>query len=330
MDSAARNLATLAAISTVLMAEGICGLIAYVLLPLFSRSHSFCLACLLPTIMLGGLLTASLWLGARGFWRRLSASRRLAHRVHSLAVPSSTALRVGAEATGLAGRVDLVNAEESFSFVYGLVHPRVAISAGLVGRLSPAELRAALEHERYHVRNRDPLRSLIGTVLAEAIFLVPSLAVLQRRYEASRELTADQLAERVCGRRSLAGALLKALEDPLWPDAVASAPLASPDLLSLRLARLESGRMPRLPVGLSDLAWSVVGVGALLASLAAGIAGVGGAPALSHAVATELNPAGGTFEALCLAPVIGLTALATFASARGSRGIIETAEWLNH
>jgi Zn-dependent protease with chaperone function len=322
MDSAARNLAALAAIATVLMAEGICGLIVYVFLPLLSGSHSFCLACLLPTIMLGGLLTASLWLGVRGARRRLSASRQLARRVRALAMPSSAALRDGAAATGLAGRVDLVNAEESFSFVYDLARPRVAISAGLVRRLSPAELRAALKHEHYHVRNRDPLRSLIGTVLAEATFLVPSLAVLLRRYEASRELTADQLAERVCGRRSLIGALLKALEDPLWPDAVASAPLASPDLLSLRLARLESGRTPRLPVGgLPDLAWSVFGVSALLASLAAAIVGVGGVPALSHAVTTELSPAGGTFEALCLVPVVGLTALVTLASAKGLRRI---------
>jgi Zn-dependent protease with chaperone function len=322
MDSAARNLAALAAIATVLMAEGICGLIAYVFLPLLSGSHSFCLACLLPTIMLGVLLTASLWLGVRGASRRLSVSRRLARRVGALAIPSNTALRVGVEATGLAGRVDLINAEESLSFVYGLARPRVAISTGLVGRLSPAELRAALEHEHYHVRNRDPLRSLVGTVLAEAIFLIPSLAVLQRRYEASRELNADELAERVCGRRSLIGALLKALEDPPWPDAVASAPLASPDLLSLRLARLENGRTPRLPVGgLPDLAWSIVGVGAFQASLAAAIVGVGGVPALSHAVTTELSPAGGAFEALCLALVVGLTALVTLASARVSHGI---------
>jgi Zn-dependent protease with chaperone function len=312
MDSAARNLAALAAIATVLLAEGICGLIAYVFLPLLSGSHSFCPACLLPTIMLGGLLAASLWLGARGARRRLSASRRLARRVRVLAMPSSTGLHDSAEATGLAGRVDLVNAGESFSFVYGLVRPRVAISVGLVRRLSPAELRAALEHECYHVRNRDPLRSLIGTVLAEAVFLVPTLAVLQRRYEASRELAADQIAERVCGRRSLIGALLKALEDPLWPDAATSASLASPDLLSLRLARLESGRTPRLPIGdLPDLAWSVFGVGAFLACLAAAIVGVGGIPALSHAVTTELSPAGGAFEALCLVPVVGLTALVT-------------------
>lgn len=317
MDSAARNLAALAAIATVLLAEGICVLIAYVLLPLLGGSHSFCLACLLPTIMLGGLLAASLWLGVRGARRRLLASRRLARRVRSLAVAPGAALRAGAEATGLAGRVDLLDTEESFSFVYGLARPRVAISAGLLRRLSPAELQAALEHERYHVRNRDPLRSLIGAVLAEAIFLVPSLAVLQRRYEASRELTADQLAERACGRRSLIGALLKAVEDPLWPDAAASAPLASPDLLSLRLARLESGRTPRLPVGgLPDLAWSVFGVGAFLACLAAAIVGVGGVPALSHAVATELRPGGGAFEALCLVPVVGLTVLVILAGTR--------------
>lgn len=189
-----------------------------------------------------------------------------------------------------------------------------------MARLSPGELRAAFEHERYHVRSRDPLRSLIGTVLAEAVFLVPSLAALQHRYEASRELVADQLAERACGRRSLIGALLKALEDPRWPDAVASARLASPDLLSLRLARLENGSAPRLPGGrFPDLIWSIFGMGALLASLAAAIVGVGGAPALGHAVTTELSPAG-VFGALCLVPVAALTALVAAAGAGSSAG----------
>jgi Zn-dependent protease with chaperone function len=247
----------------------------------------------------------------RAAWRTLLDTRRLGRQVRSNTLRPSDELRRAADAAGLPGKVDALDAEEPFSFVHGLLHPRVAVSRGMIERLSSAELRAALEHEGYHLRHRDPLRSLIATALTEALFLLPSLAVLQRRYEAGRELAADTRAEQVCGRRPLAGALLKALEGSSLPEEAAVAGLASPDLLSLRVARLEEGQAPRLSTGhLSDHLWSAIGAGVLLGLFASAIVGVGGDQALGHAVAAELDPTGGALQALCLAPPAALAVLA--------------------
>ena len=316
MDSAARNFLALAAIATVILVEGVCGLLAYVLLPLAGGSHPLSLICLGPAMMLGGLLGASIWVGTRTARRQVSASQRLACQVRALARPANPAVRSGAEAAGLVGRVDLLEAEEGFSFVYGLLRPRVAISSGLVDRLTASELRAAMEHERYHVRSRDPLRSIIGVVLTEGLFVLPWLSLLQRRYEAGRELAADERAEQACGRRSLIGALLKALDEPEWSEPAVSVPLASADLLSMRLSRLETGQAPRLSTpGPRDVASTISGLGVLMGFLAAAILGVGGIPALGHAIAEELRPADLAFEAVCLLPALAIIGALTFASA---------------
>jgi Zn-dependent protease with chaperone function len=321
MDSAARNFLALAGISALLVGEAICTLAVYVAVPLLTGSARPPIACLVPTIVLGGLLAASIWIAADVLHRSLTASRRLARRVQLLGLPITPELREGADAAGLGGRVDLVNASDGFSFVYGLLRPRVAISRGLVARLSAAELRAALEHEHYHVRNRDPLRSLIGAVLAEALFLLPSLSVLRRRYEASRELAADRRAERLCGPRPLLGALLAALEEPGWRAAPVSAPLGDPDLLSIRLTRIETGRGPRRSRrDLASLAWSVFGVAVLATSFAAAIVGVGGNRALLEAVRTQLSPAGVPYDALCVVPLLALPTIGFFGSTRLDSG----------
>jgi Zn-dependent protease with chaperone function len=317
MDSAARNFLALTGIAVVLVAEALCGLAAYVLIPLLGGSAPLNLARLFPTLMLAGLVVVSAWLGVSALRRNLSASQLLAERIQTLARPLPPELLASAQAAGLAGRVDLVDVEAGFSFVYGFFRPRVAISRGLGRRLSAAELRAALEHERYHVLNRDPLRSLIATVLVDALFLLPSLVVLQRHYEAGRELAADRGAEERCGRRSLIGALLKALEGPRWSEIAASAPLGSPDLLSMRLARIETGQAPRLSAGGPlSLAWSIFGIAIATGFFAAAIISVSGPPALGEALSAQLSPAGAAYDALCVAPVLALTFAASIANGR--------------
>lgn len=315
MDSAARNYLALTGIAALLVGEAICALAAYVAVPLLSGAARPPVACLVPTLVLGGLLVISVWVGGRGLHRSLVASRRLARQVRLLAMPLTEELRAGAGAADLDGRLDLVDASEGFSFVYGLLRPRVAISSALASRLSTTELRAALEHERYHVRNRDPLRALVGSVLAESLFLLPSLSVLRRRYEAGRELAADRRAERLCGRRPLLGALLKALDGPGPSAPSVSAPLGDPDLLSTRLARIETGRAPRHSSHApASLAWSLFGIGVLVALLASAIAGVGGDGALVAAIRAQLSPAGAEYGALCVVPLLGLAAIGSIGS----------------
>jgi hypothetical protein len=313
MDSATRYFLGLTGTSAALAAYPVCGLVAYVLIPLLALSPGALAhlgpVCLLPAVALTTLVGASAGLAAMTLGRQMSASRRLSRRVRALALPPPPELSIAAKATGLDGRVALLGSPERFSFVYGILVPRVAIGRGLLKSLTAEELRAALEHERYHVRHLDPLRALLGKTLTDAFFLLPSLEVLRLRYEAGRELAADCRAERACGRRPLLGALLKALEEP-GRDTVISASLAGPGLLDARISRLETGRAPALAsVGIPSLFTSALGAGSFLLLFIAAVFGLGGTSALAGMAADELSASGTLLGALCATPVITVVGL---------------------
>jgi Zn-dependent protease with chaperone function len=323
MDRAARNFFALVGIGATLGAYAICGFIAYVLIPAFGVDRGafgrFAALWLLPAIVLTALFAVAVGRAVRTLRGQVSASRRLSRRIQAAALAPAPQLRAAVGSPGLDGRVTLIDAAEPFSFVYGVFVPRVAISRGFHERLSAEELGAALEHERYHVRNLDPLRALIGAVLIEAFFLLPALEVLRARYEAGRELAADRRAERACGSRPLLGALLKALEEPGREPAI-SASLADPGFLDARVFSLETGQAPRLAVpSFSNLAWSALGTGAFVAVFVAAVIGIGGSAALAGAVADELRASRTLLGALCLAPVIAVVALAFWRLSRRAR-----------
>lgn len=310
MDSPTRNFLGLVGTSAALAAYPVCGFIAYVLVPLVGLSPRALAhlgpACLLPAIALTVLVATSIGLAARMLARQVSASRRLSRRVRALALPPPPQLSVAVRASGLDGRVTVVDSPEQFSFVYGIFVPRVAIGRGFLESLTAEELRAALEHERYHVRHLDPLRALLGKTLTEGFFLLPALEVLRLRYEAGRELAADRRAERFGGRRALLGALAKALEEP-GREPVITASLADPGLLDARISRLETGRTPALvSVGIQSLLMSALGVCSFLLLLGAAAVGLGGTSALANMAADELSTSGTLLCALCVAPIIAV------------------------
>jgi Zn-dependent protease with chaperone function len=320
MDSPTRNFLGLVGTSAMLAAYPICGFIAYVLVPFVGLSPGALAhlgpVCLLPAIALTVLVATSIGLAARMLARQVSASRRLSRRVRALVLPPPPELSVAARASGLDGRVTVVDSPEQFSFVYGIFVPRVAIGRGFLESLTAEELRAALEHERYHVRHLDPLRALLGKALTEAFFLLPALEVLRLRYESGRELAADRRAERVGGRRALLGALAKALEEP-GREPVITASLADPGLLDARISRLETGRTPALAsIGFQNLLFSALGVCSFLLLLIAAVVGLGGTSALASMAADELSASGTLLGALCAAPVVALVGLAYWRLAR--------------
>jgi hypothetical protein len=324
MDSPTRNFLGLVGIAATLAAYVVCGVIGYVLVPLLGLSPG-ALAhlgpiCLLPAVALTVLVGASVGLVARAFVHQMSASRRLSHRVRDLALPSPPKLLAAARATELDGRVAMLDSPERFSFVYGILVPRVAIARGFVEDLTPEELRAALAHEGYHVRHLDPLRGLLGKVLTDAFFLLPSLEVLRLRYEAGRELAADFRAEQAFGRRPLVGALLKALEEP-GREPVISASLADQGFLHARISRLEAGTEPALvSLGLSGLAVSALGACSFLLLLIAAVVGLGGPSTLSGMAADQLSSSGTLLSALCVVPVVTGTGLIYWRLARRASG----------
>nr|WP_255430236.1 M56 family metallopeptidase [Streptomonospora sp. PA3] len=142
---------------------------------------------------------------------------------------------------GLEGRVTLIGAAAPYALTYGFAAPRVLVSTGLL-RLDDAELTAVLCHEREHVRNRDPLKTLLARALPAFLFFLPYLRHLRHRFTAARELAADRGAAAVCGTRPLAGALLKVSEGPRFAAGATVAAMGAGDLLDLRVAQLETDR----------------------------------------------------------------------------------------
>lgn len=106
------------------------------------------------------------------------------------------------------GTVNVVADERPEAFCMGYLNPRIYVSTGALGVLSPSELEAVIVHERHHVARRDPLKLLFGRAAAEALFFLPPLPRLLRRYSDLAELAADEAAVAQAGRQPLASALL--------------------------------------------------------------------------------------------------------------------------
>jgi Zn-dependent protease with chaperone function len=314
LDQANRSFLVFVGVALLLGATVLCGVVGGVLVPLsLARvSHGGLTGLwsdrgsLLAPLVLFMLIAVGVGLGARAFVRQAVASRVLSRCLRALASTAPEALTLAARETGLAGRVVFIDAGDSFSFVYGLMTPRVVVSRGLLERATGDELRAVLEHERYHVCNIDPLKAAIVRVLSEALFFLPALDSLRARYVAGRELAADRRAVALCGRRPLAGALLKVVRGPDWSEQASVAAIASPDLLDARLLQLETGSEPKPEaVDAESMILSLGGAALFAVAFLVSVSCLGGTAAVYHATGTGLTAATWLDTLTCTTPFAG-------------------------
>lgn len=203
-------------------------------------------------------------LGLATLFRQLAATAMLIRRLvaQKVAVPRSVAL--AASGLELDGRIDVVADGRPFSFCYWFLCPRICLSTALVDRLETDELRAVLLHERYHLRQRDPLRLVVARYFAAGLYVVPVVDELVGFYTLQKEIAADQAAVRACDG---VGALARAL-DKLLPDADDVSlgllvPVSSLSVTEARIDQLVAGR--QVSLALSPLSVALSG-GALLAA----------------------------------------------------------------
>jgi Zn-dependent protease with chaperone function len=211
----------------------------------------------LPVALLLSLAVLALlvggWTGVTGLITTIRCNRQL----HRCAAPLPTRLACLGGDLGLAPQVTYLAAPEPMACCYGLLRPRIAITAGLVERLDDAELAAVLAHEGEHVRRRDPLRYLLLETLTAAAFMLPLAAALRERAAARIELAADQAALTIVPRAALAGALLASIVPSQTPPGIAGLTATE-----ARIAHL-AGRsaLPSIPVGAVGIS---LGVAALV------------------------------------------------------------------
>jgi Zn-dependent protease with chaperone function len=168
----------------------------------------------LPIALLVSLGFLALLIGGGAGVNALLATMQLNRCLGHSTLPAPTRLGCLAVDLGVGARLTYLAAPEPLVCCYGILRPRIAVSAGLIERLDDAELLAVLGHERAHLCRRDPLRYLLLDALAAAAFMFPVAAALRQRAEAMIELAADRAALAVAPRGALAGAMLAMLPTP--------------------------------------------------------------------------------------------------------------------
>ncbi|WP_116052080.1 M56 family metallopeptidase [Amycolatopsis palatopharyngis] len=196
----------------------------------------------LMTVLWGGHILA----GLTALLCQCRRSHQLSRWIARAAVTVSPALAAAAGRAGSEHPVVEIGADAPYAFTYGVWHPRVAVSTGLVARAGQDELVAVLRHEGYHVRHRDPLKVLALRTWAAAFFLIPLIGDVLQRILDGQELKADRAAVRECGVSPVAAALLKATGEPDSAPGTAQAAMGGPALLEARVIQLETGRGPRM------------------------------------------------------------------------------------
>lgn len=139
-------------------------------------------------------------------------------------------LRKLASAAGV--RLDVTPARRPAAFCFGLLRPRVAITSGLLERLSADEQAAVIWHEVEHARNREPLKCLLARGAANTFFWIPLLRGLLDRFLLVKEVAADRRAVARTSTAALAGALYEVASEP------SLASVGAGDLAAARIDRL--------------------------------------------------------------------------------------------
>ena len=273
-----------------------------------------------PTMLCVSVAVAGAALGLRTLVRQFVASRRLSRRVRALSAPLSADLITAAASAELAGRVVFVDSAAPFSYVYGALVPRVVVSRGLLSALSARQLQAVLAHERYHVVNLDPLKLTIIRIIRSALFMLPALDTLHRRYLTDRELAADRSAIAACGRATLAAALHRVVDDPDGTSVDLRAAIADSGSLAARIRHLETGQHPRLEaVDHTRLTRSFVAVAGLAAAFLASVWTLGGPATVRQATGTGLGATLLLNTVICAAPFVFIGLLGYAATALRAR-----------
>ena len=220
------------------------------------------------------LAVCGISLGLLTLLRQLVATAVLIRKLVAQKIALPPSVVTAATGLDLHGRIDVVFDERPFSFCYWFLRPRICLSTALVERLDSDELRAVLYHERYHLRQRDPLRQIVARYFAAGLYVVPVVDELLSFHTLQKEIEADQEAVRASGDvRSLASALYKLLPDADEVSLGLLVPVSSLSVTEARIEQLVVGRP--LPIALSPV--SVVLSGGALVAAAVLVAVKGGA-----------------------------------------------------
>jgi Peptidase family M48 len=229
--------ATLVAVGSVLLAGSVASQTAALIGTVSECAWSLAVTRALP---LGLFLPVLLgFASVVAFGRSVRSYRRERRLLGALPLEPIADAELGemARTSGLA--VYRTPAARPAAFCFGLFHPRIVFTSGLVERLTATEQAAAFWHEAQHARLREPLRCLLARLASSTFFWLPILRDLFDRYTLVRELDADRLATSRTSTGALAGALHEVITGPRVAGAVGFA-----DFAGARVDRLLDPAVP--------------------------------------------------------------------------------------
>ena len=142
------------------------------------------------------------------------------------------------------GLVHVVECDRPLALTVGaLRRPRIYISRGLLGRVSPDTIAAVLAHERAHARARHGILQSLGRTVSHSFSFFPPMRLAADHLILGLEFAADEGAVRIVGDPvALASALVDVAAHTKGRPAGALA--AGADGLGARVGRLTSSRPP--------------------------------------------------------------------------------------
>ncbi|HKW78764.1 MAG TPA: M56 family metallopeptidase [Candidatus Limnocylindria bacterium] len=224
------------------------------------------------TLVVLVLATCGIALGFASLFRQMLSTLALIRALVARRIPTPRRVRVIERELRMVGRIDVVADPRPFSFTYWFRRPRICVSTALVRRLSREELRAVVMHERYHLRQRDPLRVVVLRYFAAGLYVVPVVDELATYYALQKEIAADDDAVRALGVAPLARALYKLLPDAPERELGLLMPVTGLSVTEARIERLLGGR--ELPLSLSPISIAL-SAGALAGAAVLASVGVG-------------------------------------------------------
>lgn len=181
----------------------------------------------LNAVMLGGTLL-TMYVAARRYQRTLAQRRR--HR---------EALQFVVRASGDLDDVCVLDHPVPVVYCIPSRTRPIVVSSGALDQLEDSELQAVLTHERAHLHHRHHVLLTMVDALAAALAWLPTFRAARRHLPLLLEMTADEIAARRWGHRTVATALRKLAILPR-PAGGLAAGGSSNSQLGQRLARLEA------------------------------------------------------------------------------------------
>ncbi|HEY0829330.1 MAG TPA: M56 family metallopeptidase [Bacilli bacterium] len=93
----------------------------------------------------------------------------------------------------------------------GVLRPRIIISTGLLNMFQEKEAEAILLHEHYHYIHRDPLKSILFTIMVDGLGYIPIIKAIAGYYKIWKELLADRFVIRQMRSEFYLGSVLLCL-----------------------------------------------------------------------------------------------------------------------